>query len=128
MNNLNIRYPQMEPDMKNIIKFPAIEGLPNSAQEAIDQLAQVRRDYIDGLMPDILERLVADFDSYGISLNEKTEKEWYFLCESIQAILFKHSGVVHPFHELIEDVIGTKEDAKPRKKRTKKESKKQPKV
>lgn len=92
----------------NIIQFPN-KGtqLPRTAEEAEIALEIVRGDYVHEVTKTIMDRISGDLYAFGFEPSDEMihRKDWFFLGESIEAMLCRYAGIEHGLHPVVEDVI-----------------------
>ena len=102
--------------MDNIIQFPtkSNNSFPNSLEQTIDQVEQVRRTYCDEVTADAYEAIFAVLTSYGLTIkpDEHTVKSLVFLEESLRAVVYQTKDLNHQFQDLAESAITLEVDAK----------------
>lgn len=110
----------------NIVKFPRTPkqtvdnqaGLPTTMEDAYVQIREIRSQYIEESMEDITAMMSTAFMQFGFKLDtgdRDCQKAWYFMCEAIEAALYRAADVPHHLHGVIDDVVRF-EDEKPVKK------------
>jgi hypothetical protein len=102
--------------MSNIIKFPTTYdgSLPNTKKQVKKKVTNIRKEYIDEVLDDIVENVIYDMDRYGFH-RLKTEDIAY-MREIINAALCRSAKIDHFFHETIDKtvvVLGDEEEKKP---------------
>ena len=102
--------------MDNIIQFPSKtnNSFPNSLEQTIDQVEQVRRTYCDEVTADAFEAVFAVLTSYGLTIkpDESVVKSVVFLEEAIRAMVYTTKDLDHSFQDLAEAAITLEADAK----------------
>lgn len=95
----------------NVIQFPKNpnkDDLPVTHQEATSLVKEVRAEFVQEVAQVILENVAADISRFGFRFdmeNRNHQKDWYFLGETIEAVLSRLSNLDHHLHEAIEDAI-----------------------
>ena len=92
------------------------KGFPKSRKQAKRRLSNVRKEFCDGVLQDVIENAMRQMAAYGVSPeipDENTMKRHVFLVEAAQAYLYHKAGVPHPFDKFIEEnIIGPSEQNK----------------
>jgi hypothetical protein len=76
-------------------------------EESIEQVKQTKRDYCDEILEFSMEQLVSCLHSFGTFQDSSrvTQKDMILLEQSLQSVLYRYNGLVHPLHTVVEDLI-----------------------
>jgi hypothetical protein len=101
---------------ENVVNFPnkTVEMFPANLQESIDHLHSVRQEYCDEVSDDVFEAMAGVLGAYGmgVRMDESHIKDYTFLEEAIKALVYRYKRIVHPFHEIIDNVITISDEVK----------------
>jgi hypothetical protein len=94
----------------NVIQFPSKNSdkfFPTSAEESIDHIELIRRDYCDEVADDAVEAVFAVLSSYGLQVkpDESSIKNIVFMEEAIKSLLYSIKNVSHSFQEIAEACV-----------------------
>ena len=94
----------------NIIAFPSknlAKFFPSNAEESIDHIELIRKDYCDEVADDAVEAVFAVMSSYGLFVkpDEQSIKNIVFMEEAIKSLLYSIKKVPHTFQEIAENVV-----------------------
>lgn len=102
--------------MDNIIQFPSKpkSPFPNSLEQSLDHVEEVRRTYCDEVTADAFEAVFSVLTSYGLTIKpyEQVVKTVVFLEEAIRSMVYTTKDLDHTFQDLAEAAITLEEDAK----------------
>lgn len=100
--------------MDNIIQFPAknSEIFPSSAEESMEILNSVRKEFCDEVVADTLEAVTSVFSSYGFTpaSDVQTIKDIVFIEEALKAFTYRYKNLGHPLHPIIEQTISVSDE------------------
>lgn len=102
--------------MDNIIQFPQKQNspFPNSEQQSLEHIDEVRRSYCDEVTADAIEALFSVMSSYGLRAkpDELSIKTIVFLEESVRSMIYATKDLNHTFQDLADVAIVLDNDAK----------------
>lgn len=102
--------------MDNVIQFPSKSKgpFPNSVEQSIEHVEEVRRSYCDEVTADIIEAAFSVMASYGIQLkpDELSVKSVVFLEEAARSMVYTSKGLNHSFQEIAEMAVTLDDGAK----------------
>lgn len=101
--------------MSNIIKFPVKNdglALPETKKQVKKRVSNIRKEYIDEVLDDIVENVIYDMDRYGF--HRLKAEDIAYMREVINATICRSAKIDHFFHETIDRtvVISDPEDKK----------------
>lgn len=90
---------------------PLHKGLDETSlsniEESIEKAKQVRTELSDDLTELTMEQLMSWLTSYGVlaNLNKTDHRDLIMIENAIQAAIYRYHGLVHPLHEVTEEVF-----------------------
>jgi hypothetical protein len=100
--------------MTNIIQFPNKNGFDGVLPDTEEHLMQVRRDFCDEVVSDVMDAVTAVVASFGFNGNVTQEsiKDIVFIEEALKAFTYRFKGLEHSLHPIIDQTISITDDAK----------------
>lgn len=93
----------------NVIVFPGVRfagAPPQNIEEIADNVTQIRKDHVDGVMNDMIPDVINMFGAYGVDINDdKYVKDVALVIESIKSLLHKQYNLDHSFHNMIDNIF-----------------------
>jgi hypothetical protein len=101
----------------NVIQFPSRNSdkfFPTNAEESIDHIELIRKDYCDEVADDAVEAVFAVLSSYGLQVkpDESSIKNIVFMEEAIKSLLYSIKNVPHTFQEIADTCVTIDGDAR----------------
>ena len=94
--------------MDNVIQFPKNNTNPHSIEQNSPEIVyEVRRQFCDEIVADVLEAASGIFASYGIASKGDVYsiKDIVFLEEALKAMTYRYKNLDHNLHPIIDQVI-----------------------
>lgn len=94
--------------MTNIIQFPKNNTNPQSLEQNYPEIIyEVRKQYCDEVVADVLDAVGGILNSFGIVSNGSADsiKDIVFLEETLKALTYRYKNLEHNLHPIIDQVI-----------------------
>jgi hypothetical protein len=101
-----------------IIKFPDKNGsdniFPSNAQESLEFITQVRKDFCDEVASDVFDAVLAILNNYGMSFNGNITyvKDLTFVEEGIKSMIYRIKRLEHPMQPVVDQTINISDELK----------------
>lgn len=100
--------------MTNIIQFPNKTGFDGVFPDTEEHLMQVRQDFCDEVVSDVMDAVTAVVASFGFNgaVTQESIKDIVFIEEALKAFTYRFKGLEHSLHPIIDQTITITDDAK----------------